>query len=146
MPNYCSYGMPAAWSAGGGTVSQWGSASATTVGGVKNPATLRNSVVPATTTPYYFDADEFGLVCASFPSAGGGPDPILSQSAAINSLNATVASMQATITTLTSPVETSPERIQDMSVIAGLFLAVGISILCAKGIQKLFDRGPHESD
>lgn len=98
--NTCAIGMPAAWVAGGGTTAQWSGTIAYTRGGIKNPASLAGPAGSAQTTPYYFDANEFAIVCTAFPTAGGGADPLISQAAAITALQAQAAGLQTQIDTI----------------------------------------------
>ncbi len=97
--NYCSWGMPAAWVSGGGTSANWATSGAT-YGGIRSITNLKNSVGSATTTPFTFDADEYGIVCTSFPNAGGAPDPLISQAAAISALQSQATGLQQQIDTV----------------------------------------------
>ena len=103
MANYCTWGMPAGWS----VENMWQATAGSyyqTIGGqtYKNPVQLFSQARLATSgTPYYFNADEFNIICSSFPSAGGSTDPLISQAAAIQALQAQATGLQAQITAIT---------------------------------------------
>ena len=150
MSNMCTWKKPASWT---DTDGHWAGVHgsnyqlAYSSGGYKNPSTLAIAANSATTTAYYFDADEFNIVCTSFPSASGSTDPLVSQAAAITLLNTSVANMQSQVTAIASIASASSpgfdQRIADMSVVWSLFFGACIVVAAAKGIQKLFNTGPH---
>lgn len=148
MANYCTVKMPKAWTDAGGTYAQWSGGGGLTFGGVSNPTQFRGSAI---TSPegFYFDADRFGVVCTSFPDASGNPDPLISQAGAIQALQAALVGVQGQITAMAPWVgenaeSAQAERIQDMSDMWALFFGAAILIACWKGIQRLFDNGPHD--
>lgn len=146
MANYCTWGKPANW---GGTSAQWQDGLPHGAGGISDPETLSAKAKAATSTPFYFNADEFNIVCASFPSAGGGPDPLISQAAAITALQAQATGLQSQITAIApwtgaSTSEAQQAYFDDVNELWYLFFAAAILIMCAKMVQRFWDRAPHE--
>lgn len=149
MANFCTVKMPKAWTDAGGTFAQWSSPTvSTTLGGVANPQTYRVRAI-ASPEGLYFDADQYGVVCASFPDASGNEDPLISQAAAIKALQSAAVGLQNQITAMAPWVgenaeDAQAERIQDMSDAWILFFGAAIVIFCLKGLQRLFNGGPHD--
>jgi hypothetical protein len=99
MANWCSIALPA-----GASVGEWTNYSQLTgaYSSYFTPAHFRNSANTATSSaPFYFNADAYNIVCSSFPSAGGGADPLVSQAAAISALQAADVGLQSQITAIT---------------------------------------------
>jgi hypothetical protein len=138
MPNYCSWGKPAGWA---GTNAQWSDFSGYSVSGLSNPATLFTQARPALTTPYYFDADQFGIVCASFPTAGGGSDPLISQASQIASINTTLATMQGTIASMLGGEGGTPWTTEDHRDAFLAVLGFLVVVWLGKQVWRFFWRG-----
>lgn len=144
--NMCSMQMPAAWTAAGGTAGQWTGGTNYVFGGVRNPTSMRS--LAGTDTPTYFDADLYGIVCASFPTASGGPDPILGQAAAIAALQSADVGLQTQITAISpwsgaSAAEGQEERAEDMYALWLLYVQAAVVIVCLKWIYNVFRTPNH---
>lgn len=153
MANLCSWGKPSGWGTGAQSTGStgacptatgtpdgfWWSANAGySCGGVKNPATLFNQARSAYTTPFYFDADEYGIVCASFPSASGGADPLVSQQAAINVLNTSVANLQTQVSAITAGSITQAPNPDTLAASAQIFGAFVVAGVVAWGLKRIY--------
>lgn len=138
--NWCSYQRPAAFT---GNEAWWNGAGANSAGGISNPYSLWLQAKAAYSTPFYFNADVYGIVCSSFPSAGGGTDPLISQAAAIAALQATDVGLQSQLTAISpwagaSAAEGAEMRMADMFELWYVFLGVGVVVLCLKAIYNVF--------
>lgn len=146
MANMCTIARPAGFNA-----TNWQQTAIWTTAGVTNPSGLAANAKSADAAggSYYFDADKFGISCVAFPSASGSTDPLISQASAIQALQAALVGVQGQISAMAPWVgenaeDAQAERIQDMSDAWILFFGAAIVIFCLKGIQRLFNRGPHD--
>lgn len=146
MANFCVWKKPADW---GGTDAQWVSSSGLVLNGIPNPAQFVVSVrTAAASTGYYFDADTAAISCSSFPTAGGAPDPLISQAAAIAALQAQATGLQAQVTAIAPWTGASTSEAQqayfgDVNEMWYLFFGVCILIMCARKVSDFFDRAAH---
>ena len=94
--------------------------------------------------PYYFDADQFKIVCVAFDNAASS-GTLLSYQTQINALQTSVANLQAQQTALVSGSEVrapNPEIIEAQAIVFGAVLTAGVLIWGGKRIYNLFMHPP----